>query len=179
MVQVSRALFSLSVLAVTLSIPLKRTVAQDESDIEAIGSDVDTLDTAISGFPASGLVGALEIDLDANNLASAITAATSELTSTGVVDEADGTNILNDVAAFIPTIEDALTKLVADKTAAGELPIPGVPTLIESELQKLQTDTEAFGDALEAVMPAALQASATAVVNEVLGALATAVAAYN
>jgi hypothetical protein len=59
MVQLSRLIFSLSLLAASVATPLKRTVAQVESDIANISSQVTTLDNNIKAFPGSGLAGAL------------------------------------------------------------------------------------------------------------------------
>lgn len=59
MVQLSRLLLSLALVAASLATPLKRTVAQIEADLATLQSQVTSLDNNIKGFPASGLTGAL------------------------------------------------------------------------------------------------------------------------
>lgn len=59
MVQLTRLFFSLCLVSVSFATPAKRTVAQVEADITSIGNQVKTLDTDLTGFPASGLAGAL------------------------------------------------------------------------------------------------------------------------
>jgi hypothetical protein len=50
MVQLSRLIFSLSLLAAAVATPVKRTVAQIEADIANIASQVATLDNDIKAF---------------------------------------------------------------------------------------------------------------------------------
>ena len=100
MVRIASALLVLPFIFGSLASPLlRRTVAQVESDITGISTQVDALNTAIQAFPTSGgsLVDALVrltylpfqsvalddsstqgIHSDATNLASAVTTATSD-----------------------------------------------------------------------------------------------------
>ncbi|KAJ6492148.1 hydrophobic surface binding protein [Mycena sanguinolenta] len=183
MVQFTRSFFSLCFIAATFALPTKRTVAQVEADIASVSSQVTTLDNDIKGFPASGLLGALNIDTAANTLASRLNTATSDLKENGALDEADATTILNSVQAIEPVILDALSRLAGDEPAAvsysAALPIPGVPGLILSELQTLKADADAFSAALIGAVPADLQAEATTIQSNIDAGFASAIAAYS
>lgn len=50
----STLVFLVSIAAVGLATPVKRTVAQVNADIASISSKVTALDTAINSFPATG-----------------------------------------------------------------------------------------------------------------------------
>ncbi|KAF7358777.1 Hydrophobic surface binding protein [Mycena sanguinolenta] len=179
MVQFTRSFFSLCLIAASFALPTKRTVAQVEADIASVSSQVTTLDNDIKGFPASGLLGALNIDTAANTLESRLNTATSDVKANGALDEADATTILNSVQAIEPVILDALSRLAADEPSAAALPIPGVPGLILSELQTLKTDADAFFAALIAAVPADLQAEATTIQTNIDAGFASAIAAYS
>ncbi|KAJ7752473.1 hydrophobic surface binding protein [Mycena maculata] len=178
MVRFSRLLLSLSLIAAGLAAPVKRTVAQIESDIATISSQVTTLDNDINGFPASGLIGALEIDIAAGNLASALKQGTSDIQATSALDEADGTTILNAVLAIEPTIINALNGLATKESSVAALPIPGAPGLVLSDLQTLNSDTTAFGNALIVITPADLVPTAQTIFANIAAAFNTAIAAY-
>jgi len=179
MVQLSRLLFSLSLLAASFATPVKRTVAQVEADITSISSQVTTLNNDINGFPASGLVGALNIHNAATSLESTLGTGTSDVTSTGTFSQTDGTTILESVEAFVPTILNALTQITAKQADFAALPIGGIPALILQDLQTLKTDTDAFGAALTAAAPADLKGNATTITNEIDAGFTTAIAAYS
>ncbi|KAJ7207202.1 hydrophobic surface binding protein, partial [Mycena pura] len=153
MVQLSLSLFVLSLFAVSFTNPVKRTVAQVESDIATISTQLTSLDNDIKGFPASGLVGALNIHSAAGTLDNTLNSATTDVTATGTVDVADGTTILNAVQAFVPTIQDATTRISGDKAAFAAQPIGGLPALVLSDLKALNASTIAFANALIAGAP--------------------------
>ncbi|KAJ7509428.1 hydrophobic surface binding protein [Mycena galericulata] len=178
MVQISRSFFSLSLLAVSLATPVKRTVAQVEVDIASISSQVTALDNDINGFPASGLVGALGIHSAATTLVSTLNQGTSDVQSNGAFDESDATTILNDVEAFEPTILAALTAIATKEADFAALPISGIPALVLSDLQSLNASTVAFAGALTSAAPADDQAQAESIESSILSAFATAIAAY-
>jgi len=179
MVQFSRLFFSLSVIAVSFAIPAKRTVAQVEADIASISSQVTTLDNDIKGFPASGLVGALGIHTAAGNLETTLTTATTDVTNTGAVSEADGTTILNSVLAIEPVILDALTQITAKQPSFAALPIGGIPALVLQDLKNLNASTGSFSAALIASAPADLKSEATTIETNIIAAFNKAIAAFS
>ncbi|KAJ7121565.1 hydrophobic surface binding protein [Mycena epipterygia] len=181
MVQISRCLTVLSVAAVGLALSVKRTVAQVESDIATITSQVTTLDNAIEAYPLTGgtLLAALTIHSDATTLITTLNTATTDVTSTGPLAEADGRTILTSVEAIEPIILDALTDIVTKKPAFAALPIGGIPALILQDLKNLQTATVAFATALVANAPADLVAEATTVEDNITAAFTPAIAAYS
>ncbi|KAJ7096650.1 hydrophobic surface binding protein [Mycena belliarum] len=180
MVQLSRLLFSFSLLAAAVTTPVKRTVAQVEADIASISAQVTTLDNAIKAFPNTGgsLAAALAIHTDATTLESTLTQGTSDVTSTGAVSETDGRTLLNQVEAFEPTILDGLVQIAAKQPAFAALPISGIPALILQDLQTLKTDTVNFADALIANAPATLKTEATQLASNITSGFDTAIAAY-
>ncbi|KAJ7487852.1 hydrophobic surface binding protein [Mycena latifolia] len=180
MVQFSRLLLSFSLLAVAVTSPVKRTVAQVEADIATISTQVTALDNAINAFPNTGgsLAAALAIHTDATSLETTLNKATTDVTSTGTVDEADGRTILNSVEAFEPTILDALKGIAAKEPAFAALPIGGIPALILQDLQTLKTDTINFSNALIANAPSDLKSEATDLTNNITAGFNTAIAAY-
>ncbi|KAJ7096649.1 hydrophobic surface binding protein [Mycena belliarum] len=180
MVQLSRLLFSISLLAVAFTAPVKRTVAQVEADISSISAQVTTLDNSIKAFPNTGgsLVSALLIHTDATTLESTLSKGTSDVTSTGVVSQTDGRTILDQVEAFVPTILDALSQIAAKQPAFAALPISGIPALILQDLQTLKTDTVNFADALIANAPATLKIEATQLVNNIAAGFNSAIAVF-
>ncbi|KAJ7752474.1 hydrophobic surface binding protein [Mycena maculata] len=178
MVYFSRLFLSLSLVAASLAAPAKRTVAQVEADIATISSQVTALDNDINGFPASGLLGALDIHSAAGTLETALDQATSDVTATGPLDEADGTTILNAVEAIEPTIINALTSISTKQADFAAEPISGLSALVLVDLQTLQTDTDGFGNALIANAPADLVATAQTILANINAAFSTAIAAY-
>ncbi|KAJ6492998.1 hydrophobic surface binding protein [Mycena sanguinolenta] len=179
MVQFTRSFFSLCLIAASFAVPTKRTVAQVEADIANIATQVTTLDNDIKGFPASGLVGALNINTASGNLETTLTGATTDVKNTGPVDDADGTTILNAVKVIQPVIIDGLTRISTEKAAFAALPVAGIPALVLLDLQNLKTDTDAFGAALIAEAPADLKPVATSILSAIDAAFATAIAAYS
>ncbi|KAG6854056.1 hypothetical protein C0991_011034 [Blastosporella zonata] len=157
MVQIVSLFLLAGLVASSVSTPFKRTVAQVEADIASIVSSTTSLENAIQGFPASGLVGALGIHTSATGLNSQITAATTDVKNTGAVTEADAGTILNSVKAFEPTIIQALTNIVSKKAAFQALPLGGIPALVLSDLQALSASTAAFEKALVAAAPVSSQ----------------------
>ncbi|KAJ7603570.1 hydrophobic surface binding protein, partial [Roridomyces roridus] len=178
MVQLSYLFIAASLVASGFASPAKRTVAQVEADIATITSQVNALDTQITGFPASGLTGALAIHSAAGTLETALSTGTSDVKSTGSLSEADGTTVLNSVSALSPTILDSLSQLTAKKASFAALPIAGIPALVLADLQALNASTGAFSAALIASAPADQVATATSLQNGVIAAFNTAIAAY-
>ncbi|KAJ6590703.1 hydrophobic surface binding protein [Mycena vulgaris] len=178
MVQLSFFL-ALPLLASAFATPVKRTVAQVEADIRNISTQVTSLDSAINGFPASGLAGALGIHNAAGTLETAVNQGTTDVKATGTVSEADGQTILSSIQAFEPAILDALKAIATKKAAFDSQPITGLSALVRADLQTLSTVTNAFADALVVTAPADLKAQATTIQTTIAQAFATAIAAYS
>ncbi|KAK7046608.1 hydrophobic surface binding protein [Favolaschia claudopus] len=180
MVQFTRSLFSLCLVAAAFATPLfKRTVAQVESDIASISSQVTTLDNNIKGFPASGLAGALGIHTAATNLETTLNTGTNDVKATPAFSESDGQTILNSVQAIEPVILDALAQITAKKADFDALPIGGLPALILQDLKTLKADTDAFSGALIVNAPADLKSQATTIQTNIDAGFASAIAAYS
>ncbi|KAF9491733.1 hydrophobic surface binding protein [Pleurotus eryngii] len=163
-----------------VSSPTKRTVAQVESDIASISTQVTTLDNAITAFPNSGgsLANALAIHTDATNLISTIGTTTSDVQSTGSFSEADGQTILNSFLATEPVIDHALTQIAAKRAALQALPIGGIPALVKQDLGQLNSATISLANALISSAPADLVAPSTSLRDRLAAAFAPAIAAY-
>ncbi|KAJ7336195.1 hydrophobic surface binding protein [Mycena albidolilacea] len=179
MVQLTRLFFSLCLVSVSFATPAKRTVAQVESDITSIGNQVKTLDTDLTGFPASGLAGALAIHTAASNLVTTVNTGTTDVKNTGAVNEADGNTILTQVQGIEPTILDALSQITAKQPSFAALPIGGIPALVLQDLKTLNASTVAFAAALIVAAPADLKGTATTIESTILAAFAKAIAAFS
>ncbi|KAJ7193268.1 cell wall galactomannoprotein, partial [Mycena pura] len=146
MVRLSRAFFVLSLFAASLSTPLKRDVVTVQNDItQKIGPQLDTLNNDLSGFPASGLTGAVAIQSDVQTLVSTVT-ATNNIQNTGSFSTVSGTAIIADFQALVPTFLATLVNFGDHRNAFAAL--PGGQAFILSELQSLNT---AFGNYLDAL----------------------------
>ncbi|KDQ22163.1 hypothetical protein PLEOSDRAFT_1079640 [Pleurotus ostreatus PC15] len=167
-----------------VSSPTKRTVAQVESDIASISTQVTTLDNDITAFPNTGgsLLNALAIHTASTNLISTIGTTTSDVQSTGAFSEADGQTILNSFLAIEPVIDHALTQvcfsLNPTKAAFQALPIGGIPALVKQDLGQLNSATTALANGLIASAPADLVAPSTSLRDRLVAAFAPAIAAY-
>ncbi|KAK0195399.1 hydrophobic surface binding protein [Armillaria mellea] len=191
MVQISTGLLLLfSVVTASSALVTKRTVAQVESDIANIATQVTALDNSIKAFPDTGgsLLSALAIHSSATSLISAIQTATTDTTATAAFSEGDGATILAAVEAFEPDILDALTAIVEKRPAFQgslihqsfrTLPIGGIPALVLQDLQNLNSGTTAFENALIANSPADLLAQANDIKTSIGDAFITAIAAYS
>jgi len=157
------------------------TVADVEADLNSISTQVTALDKAVTAFPNTGgsLLAALAIHTDAVNLGSAIDKGTTDTKAVPLpISETDGQTILNLVSSFEPTIEHALSQIIAKKPAFQALPIGGIPALVKQDLSNLSASTNALETALIASAPADLVAAATTLKNNINAAFAQAIAAY-
>ncbi|KAJ7101305.1 hydrophobic surface binding protein [Mycena belliarum] len=181
MVQLSRFFTVLSVATVSLALIVGRDVAKVKADIATITTQVTTLDNAIQAFPLSGgsLLNALTIHNTATGLITTLNGATTDVTSTGPLGEADGRAVLTSVEAIQPVILDALTNIVVKKPGFASLPIGGLPALILQDLKNLKTATSAFATALVANAPADLVEEAKTVQTTITNAFDPAIAAYS
>ncbi|KAJ6490442.1 hydrophobic surface binding protein [Mycena vulgaris] len=177
MVQLSFFL-ALPLLASAFATPGKRTVAQVEAEIRTISTQFTSLDTAINGFPASGLVGALGIHTAAGTLETPVNQGTTDVKATGTFSEADGATILNSMQAIEPIILDALKGITTKKAAIDSQPITRLSALVLQDLTTLSPDINAFTAALVAAAPADLNAQAIAIQNAIAQAFGNAIAAY-
>ncbi|KAF7350366.1 Hydrophobic surface binding protein [Mycena venus] len=157
--------------------PFKRTVAQVESDIASISSQVTTLDNDIKGFPASGLVGALVLAAAFPSACFHVLLSINGQKATGSVSEADANTILKSVMAFEPTILDALTQIATKKAAFDALPVGGLSALVLQDLQNLKTFTDGFSSALITSAPVRLCCRLERTTN-IDNGFTTAIAAY-
>lgn len=108
-----------SLLGLALGSPIdKRTPAEVEADIATVSSDLTSFNTAINAFTGS-LIQALSLLISYNNLASAITTATSQVTSTGALSSADSATIYADVDSLTAQITDTLSDATAKVRATG------------------------------------------------------------
>jgi len=164
--------------AYSLSLP-KRDVSQVESDIASISTQVTSLDNAINAFPDTGgsLTAALAINTAATSLTSTIKNATTDVQAlTPPVDESDADTIFSAVQAFVPTIVDALTAIIAKKPSFDSLIV--ADSLVSTDLANLNSSTSAFEAALVAAAPADLQSNASAIIATLDAAFTKAIAAY-
>ncbi|KAL0577781.1 hypothetical protein V5O48_004209 [Marasmius crinis-equi] len=170
----------LTLAALALATPLKRTVAQVEADIAQISSQVNALDSSINAFPNSGgtLAQALAIHNSATTLVTTIQKGTTDVNATPQPSEADSQTILNSVQAIVPAITSGLQAIVAKKPAFDALPLGGVSALVKQDLANLATATTGFENGLIAKAPADLKSQAQNIANTVNAALASAQAAY-
>ncbi|KDR66620.1 hypothetical protein GALMADRAFT_80725 [Galerina marginata CBS 339.88] len=174
---------ALAILASLVSGILAATVADVQSDISTIASQISTLDNAITAFPATGgsLLNALAIHTDSTNLVTSVNKGTTDVTAVTPkpFSEADGKSILSAVQAFEPGILDALKEIVIKKPAFQALPLGGIPALVKQDLINLNASTFAFEAALIASAPADLIPTANSIKSTVDAAFATAIAAYS
>ncbi|KAJ7578981.1 hydrophobic surface binding protein [Mycena floridula] len=178
----SKLIFIFCVATLACARPFKRTPAQVEADLDNMTTQVSNLDTAITGFPASGLAGALTIHTDIGNLNTAIQQATTDTMATPPFSEADGNLILTKEKKFLSILVDVMNQLVSKKTSfQGQkaLPLGGVPALVLQDLQSLSPNVCALEKAIIAKLPADLVAEMNVIKNSVSSSFATAIAAYS
>ncbi|KAK7445737.1 hypothetical protein VKT23_014732 [Stygiomarasmius scandens] len=169
-----------SVAALALASPFKRTVAQVETDLRNIATQVTTLDNNINAFPNSGgsLTQALAIHTAAQNLLTSVNSATTDVQGTTGVSESDGQTIIGIVNGFEPTIIDALNAIITKKPAFDALPLGGVSALVKQDLGQLGTATSNLEVALINQAPSDLKSQAQSIQAAVDAAFAKAQAAY-
>jgi len=170
---------SAAVLALALPLVVRDAVTVENDITQKIAPQATTLANAVNGFPASGLAGALGIHTDATGLVTTVNSATTDTKAAGAFSEANAETILGDVQSLTPTILNTLTAIVAKKANFTSLPIGGIPALVLSDLQSLNTSVVSFASALIADAPASLVPNATTLKNTVASAFATAIAAYS
>jgi len=156
---------------------VKRDAATVVADLGTVSSDTTTLDNAVLAFSntAGSLGDALAIHGDVTTLESAITKTTSDVKASGTFDEADGKAVLAAIQSLEPLILKTLSDTVAKEPGFNRI---ASDFIVESDLQGLQTDTEALESALLAAAPTDLLPSATPIVNAINAAFTSAVAAF-
>lgn len=157
---------------------LRRDPATVDNDItQKISPQITQLNNDISGFPASGVNGALTINADVKTLVSIVEGTISDIKETGFFGAAPGLTILNDIQSLVPTLEAALTQIESQYEAwAG---IPGGTSLILSDLQSLNTVFTYFLNAVNAAEPLLLKAGGLAIQTQLAGAFDSAIAVYS
>lgn len=157
---------------------LRRDAATVDNDItQKIGPQITQLNNDVSGFPASGLTGALTIDADVKTLVSTVKGTISDIQDTGFFGTAPGTTILSDIQFLVPTLEAALAQIESQYEAWAA--IPGGTSLILSDLQSLNTVFTDFLNAVNAAEPLLLKAGGLAIQTQLAGAFDSAIAAYS
>ncbi|KAH8899034.1 hypothetical protein GQ53DRAFT_817239 [Thozetella sp. PMI_491] len=148
-----------AILGLASAAPSKRTAAQIESSISTISSNLATLDTQITAFTGS-ILQAIPLLTAVNNLESSITSGTSTVKSTGALSSADSTTIYS----AINTLSSKIISVLSDVEAkASVVASSGYTSIVESALETLKTDADAFLAALEATIDSSLTASLTAI----------------
>ncbi|KAF3070164.1 hypothetical protein CFAM422_006982 [Trichoderma lentiforme] len=160
------------------AIILPRDATTVENDInQRIGPQWTTLSNNIDGYPASGLQGAFNIHDGIQSLVAITNEATSNVDAVGSFSEADGTTILSDLHALVPTFLGALSAIGSQAHAWANL--RGGEAVILSDLQSLNSSFIGFANALTAASPADLVPAATAVGTQVADGFNNAIAAYS
>ncbi|KAH7102528.1 hydrophobic surface binding protein [Auriculariales sp. MPI-PUGE-AT-0066] len=158
----------------------RRTAATILTDIADVQNKTSALDALVVAYPTSGgtLAGALAIHTAATTVDTAVKKLTTDTTATPSLTEAEGQSILTAFQNFDPIIVKTLNDVVAKKAAFAALPIGGIPALVKSDLNTLNTDTQAAESAILAITPADLVAAANVVIAHINAAFASAIAAY-
>ncbi|KAF3763238.1 hypothetical protein M406DRAFT_356982 [Cryphonectria parasitica EP155] len=123
----------------------KRTAAEIESSIASISTELTTFDNDINAFTGS-LLQALALLTAYDSLDSAVTSATSDITSTGALDESDSATIYADVSSLTTQITTTLSDAVAKYSVVESA---GYASDVCDALSSLYTDSDAFFEALE------------------------------
>lgn len=103
--------------------------------------------------------------------------ATGDVKSSGSFSEADGTTILGDIQALMPTFLGTLASIGAQAPAWTN--IPGGSALILDDITGLNTPFIGFIDALIAAFPADLAPAGSSIKTQLVGGFNSAIAAYS
>ncbi|OBT93936.1 hypothetical protein VE01_08249 [Pseudogymnoascus verrucosus] len=174
------AIIKLLVLALTASAtPLVyRDVITVQNDItQKIGPQINTLNKDVSGFPASGLTGALAIHGDVQTLVSTVNTAITNIKSTGSFGTVSGTTILANIQAIVPDLLATLENIGLQEPSWAQ--IAGGQALMLSDLHSLNTAFSNYMDAIIGAEPLLLKSGGVAIKAQITGAFTTAIAAYS
>ncbi|KAI3396070.1 hypothetical protein diail_487 [Diaporthe ilicicola] len=164
-----------SLFGLSLGSPVeRRTAAEIEADIATASSDLTSFDTAINGFTGS-LIQALSLLTSYNSLASAITTATSDVTSTGALAASDSATIYTAVSSLTDQITDTLSDATAKESVVAS---SGYTSSVCSALSTLSTDADAFFTALEGTIDSAYTSEVDALQSTVASGFASTISAY-
>ncbi|KAE8343225.1 hydrophobic surface binding protein A-domain-containing protein [Aspergillus arachidicola] len=157
---------------------LRRDATTVQNDItQKMGPQITQLNNDVSGFPASGLTGALAINNDVQELVSIVKNTISDIQNTGSFGTVSGTTILADIQNLVPTFLATLVTLDSQYEAwAG---IPGGTALVLSNLQSLNTVFTDFTNAVNAAEPFFLKPGGIAIQTQITAAFTTAIAEYS
>jgi hypothetical protein len=157
---------------------LRRDAITVQNDIsQKIGPQITTLYNDVSGYPASGLTGALTINNDIQTLVSTAKTTTSDVKSTGSFHLMLGTEILAQIQHLVPTLLATMESLTTQYEAWAA--IPGGIALILSDLQSLNTVFTDLLNAINAAEPLLLKAGGIAVQAQITAGFDSAIAAYS
>ncbi|THU99532.1 hypothetical protein K435DRAFT_658869 [Dendrothele bispora CBS 962.96] len=168
-----------TVTALAVASPVKCTVAQVETDLKDIFTQMTNLGNSIKAFPDSG--GSFSSALVCNDLLRYLNDAESEITylyGTTNVTDSDGQIIQDLVKNSEPAIINALNNIVTKKAAFDALPLGGVSFIVKKNLGQLSTATEALETSLFSRTPVSRFLQAQAIQSSVDAAFAKAQAAY-
>ncbi|RHZ64913.1 mannoprotein [Aspergillus thermomutatus] len=137
-----------TLLGVAISGPLVvRDTATILSDLSTIDSDINTLTQHFNAFTGD-LSQALAAQVVEQQLENDIDKATTDTKATSALSSADSTSVTNALLALKPDIVTSLDAIVAKKT---QVDSAGVGSLVLSDLNALQTKTDALSSALQAI----------------------------
>ncbi|POS77628.1 hypothetical protein DHEL01_v203992 [Diaporthe helianthi] len=164
-----------SLLGLALGSPVdKRTPAQVEADIADISSDLASSNRAINAFTGS-LFQAFSLLTSYNSLASSITTATGQVTSTGALAAADSATIYADVESLTAQITDTLGDVTAKQSVVAS---SGYTRSICEALSTLSSSTSAFLTALEGTINSAYTSQVDALQTTAASSFASTISAY-
>jgi len=146
-----------------------------ESDISNLVSQLSSLNADVAAFNGT-LLGAVDVDVAGENLASAITNATSDIESSPAFAAADAMTITNDASAFAPNVESTLSALAAKEPDFNSL---GLDSSVAGQLTTLRNVSAALGAALEAKVGTANAATIASNTMSIDSVCASAIAVFS
>ncbi|KAG6810822.1 hypothetical protein H0H92_010180 [Tricholoma furcatifolium] len=174
---------SLFVLASVAISSYAATVAEVESDIATISTQLTTLDNDINNVDTSTttttLEGALTVHDDAVTLGNTVDSTTADVESVPLpISDSDGQTILADLQALQPTIDNALSQIVVLLPALEQVNLENLAGLVQEDLANLNTSTFNLAAALIAAAPSSILTAAETLQSQLLASFATAINAY-
>jgi len=152
------------------AVPLgKRSTATILSDISTISGYVTTLQSDAASYTGS-LLQSLSLVVTVDNLESALTSATSAVTSSSAFDTADSTSITSAVSTLEPKVVALLTALDGISSTIASA---GYTSTVLSALKTIKTDTDDLFVALQAKATTSDAATLTTLQSDVDSAFTT------
>jgi hypothetical protein len=165
-----------TLIGVAISGPLvARSAATILSDLKTIDNDINTLTKNFNAFTGD-LAQALATQVVEQQLESDIDKATSDTKATSALSAADSTSVTNALLGLKPDIVTSLNAIVAKKTQVNSA---GVGSLVLSDLQALQTKTDALSGAVQAIATATDKTTIASGTKDIDAAFASAIAVFS